>query len=94
MGFDGPRITGFGGVRFRVWVLGSLLQQPGPKKFKLCKVELIYKAKKFKVPPVHYLSGLGSVKLWASDLTRVQLGVSKNRGYLIWGPYNRDPTIY
>ena len=29
----------------------SLLQQPGPKKFKLSKTELIYKAKKFKVPP-------------------------------------------
>ena len=25
----------------------SLLQQPGPKKFKLSKIELIYKAKKF-----------------------------------------------
>ena len=32
-------------------VLNSLLQQPGPKKFKLSKIELIYKAKKFKVPP-------------------------------------------
>ena len=30
----------------------SLLQQPGPKKFKLSKIELIYKAKKFKVPPL------------------------------------------
>ena len=29
----------------------SLLQQPGPQKFKLSKIELIYKAKKFKVPP-------------------------------------------
>ena len=29
----------------------SLLQQPGSKKFKLSKIELIYKAKKFKVPP-------------------------------------------
>ena len=29
----------------------SLLQQPGPKKFKLSKIELIYKAKKFKVSP-------------------------------------------
>ena len=29
----------------------SLLQQPGPKKFKLSKIELLYKAKKFKVPP-------------------------------------------
>ena len=29
----------------------SLLQQPGPKKFKLSKIEPIYKAKKFKVPP-------------------------------------------
>ena len=28
----------------------SLLQQPGPQKFKLSKIELIYKAKKFKVP--------------------------------------------
>ena len=28
----------------------SLLQQPGPNKFKLSKIELIYKAKKFKVP--------------------------------------------
>ena len=26
-------------------------QQPGPQKFKLSKIELIYKAKKFKVPP-------------------------------------------
>ena len=31
--------------------LNSLLQQPGPKKFKLFKIELIYKAEKFKVPP-------------------------------------------
>ena len=30
---------------------GSLLQQPGPKKFKLSKIELIYKAEKFKVTP-------------------------------------------
>ena len=29
----------------------SLLQQPGPKKFNLSNTELIYKAKKFKVPP-------------------------------------------
>ena len=29
----------------------SLLQQPGPKKFKLFKIELIYRAKKFRVPP-------------------------------------------
>ena len=29
----------------------SRLQQPGPKKFKVSKIELIYKAKKFKVPP-------------------------------------------
>ena len=29
----------------------SLLQQPGPKKFKLSKIELIYKAKTVKVPP-------------------------------------------
>ena len=29
----------------------SLLQQPGPKRFKLSKIELICKAKKFKVPP-------------------------------------------
>ena len=28
----------------------SLLQQPGPKKFKLSKIKLIYKANKFKVP--------------------------------------------
>ena len=35
-----------------VWKLQtSLLQQPGPKKFKLSKIEQIYKAKKFKVPP-------------------------------------------
>ena len=25
----------------------SLLQQPGPKKFKLSKIELLYRAKKF-----------------------------------------------
>ena len=29
----------------------SLLQQPGPKKFKLSKIELKTRAKKFKVPP-------------------------------------------
>ena len=29
------------------WIEGSLLQQPGPKKFKLLKIELIYKAQKF-----------------------------------------------
>ena len=29
----------------------SLLQQPGPKKLKLSKIELIYKAKKFRVLP-------------------------------------------
>ena len=33
------------------FVLSSLLQQPGPKKFKLSNIELIHKAKKFKVPP-------------------------------------------
>ena len=27
-----------------------LLQQPSPKKFKLSKIEITYKAKKFKVP--------------------------------------------
>ena len=37
------------GLGFRV--NNSLLQQPGPKKFKLAKIELIYTAKKFKVPP-------------------------------------------
>ena len=42
-------LSGLQGVyeRYRV----SLLQQPGPKKFKLSKIELIYKLKKFKVPP-------------------------------------------
>ena len=30
----------------------SLLQQPGPKKFKLFRIDLIYKAKKFKVLPL------------------------------------------
>ena len=49
--------TALQGVESRV----SLLQQPGPKKFKLSKIELINKfkiyiyiytkAKKFKVPP-------------------------------------------
>ena len=29
----------------------SSLQQPGPKKFKLSVIELIYKAKKLKVSP-------------------------------------------
>ena len=28
----------------------SLLQQPGPKKFKLCNMEPIYKAKSLKFP--------------------------------------------
>ena len=32
-------------------IASSLLQQPGPKKFKLSKIQLIYKGKKFKVPP-------------------------------------------
>ena len=31
--------------------LRTFLHIPGPKKFKLSKIELIYKAKKFKVPP-------------------------------------------
>ena len=31
--------------------INSLLQQPGHKKFKLSKIELIYKAKQFKVAP-------------------------------------------
>ena len=30
--------------------IGSLLQQPAPKTFKLSKIELMYEAKKFKVP--------------------------------------------
>ena len=30
----------------------SLLQQPGPNKFKLFRIDLIYKAKKFKVLPL------------------------------------------
>ena len=33
-------------------LLSSLLQPPGPKKFKLFKLELIYQAKKSKVPAV------------------------------------------
>ena len=32
--------------------LSSLLQQPGPKKFKLFRIDLIYNAKKFKVLPL------------------------------------------
>ena len=49
-GFDIGRVMriGFGSVSYYTF---SLLQQPGPKKFKLSKIELIYKAKKFKVPP-------------------------------------------
>ena len=35
----------------KLYITVSLLQQPGPQKFKLSKIELIYKAKKFKVPP-------------------------------------------
>ena len=31
-------------------MLFSLLQQPGPKQFKLSKIDLIYKARKLKVP--------------------------------------------
>ena len=38
-------------VGFAVLAFDSLLPQPGPKKFKLSKIELIYKATKFKVPP-------------------------------------------
>ena len=36
-----------------IWLktIYPLLQQPGSKKLKLAKIELIYKAKKFKVPP-------------------------------------------
>ena len=41
----------FQGV-FGLQGLGSLLQLPGPKKLKLSKIELTYKAKKFKVPPL------------------------------------------
>ena len=33
----------------------SLLQQLGPKKFKLFRVDLIYQAEKFKVSPIGYL---------------------------------------
>ena len=47
---------GFRGLRFRV--LSSLLQQPGPKKVQTSKIELIYKANKFKVSSVHNLSKL------------------------------------
>ena len=36
-------------INYQCCLLVSLLQ-PGPKKF-LFKIELIYKAKKFKVPP-------------------------------------------
>ena len=43
----------FPGVFDLEWT--SLLQQPGPKKFNLYKIELIYKAKKFKVPLFAYL---------------------------------------
>ena len=36
----------------RCWVHSTLFfNNPGPKMFKLSKIELIYKAKKFKVPP-------------------------------------------
>ena len=31
----------------------SLLQQPGPQKFNLSKIELIHKAVTFKVPPLN-----------------------------------------
>ena len=44
-------VSVYGLLGFTVWEFYSLLQQPGPKKFKLSKIELIYKARKFKVPP-------------------------------------------
>ena len=54
----------------------SLLQQPGPKKFKLSQIELIYKAKKFKVPKLdsECSSVLGTLYLyylgmWPSEET-------------------------
>ena len=40
----------WGGSRSNHRIIYSLLQQPGPKKFKLSKIDLLYKAKKFKVP--------------------------------------------
>ena len=46
---QGLKIHGFGSGT--VALIPSLLQQPGPKKFKLFKIELICKAKKFQVPP-------------------------------------------
>ena len=44
-----------GALHIRIgFLINSLLQQPGSKTFKLSKIELIYilyKAKKFEVPP-------------------------------------------
>ena len=41
--------------------------------------------------------GLGSqASFWAlclHGLLELDPGVSKNSGYLIWGPYNKDPTM-
>ena len=42
-----------------VEILPSLLQQPGPKKFKLFQMDLIYKARKFKVLPLAILVPIG-----------------------------------
>ena len=41
-------------VRFRLGAapIHSLLEQPGPKKFKLFRIGIIHKAKQFKVLPL------------------------------------------
>ena len=64
----------FPGVFDLEWT--SLLQQPGPKKFKLYKIELIYKAKKFKVPlfaiygtlSLGMVGGMWGSEFWVEDL--------------------------
>ena len=45
-----PALTGKG-VKAE---LDLILQKPGPNKFKLLRIDLIYKAKKFKVLPLAF----------------------------------------
>ena len=39
------------------------------------------------------LPGASPLERMARMADKSRLGVSENLGYLIWGPYNKDPTI-
>ena len=72
--------------------ISSLLQQPGPKKLKLSKIDLIHKAKKFKVPPLTiygslimegFQGSLGLSRYYGLGFRRI--GVLQGLAFRVWG---------